>query len=76
MRYNKIPESIPAIAITVLMFGCSVNAVSQVPANKSQNWKSYASDKASSKYSPLDQVNATNFSDLTIAWKWERRTKK
>ena len=40
------------------------------------NWESYASDKASSKYSPLDQINAENFKDLTIAWKWESPDKK
>lgn len=31
-------------------------------------WLSYGGDNASSKYSPIDQVSADNFSDLEIAW--------
>jgi quinoprotein glucose dehydrogenase len=34
------------------------------------DWPSYAADKASSKYSPLDRIRADNFNRLTIAWKW------
>ena len=33
-------------------------------------WMSYAGDIGGSKYSPLDQIDATNFSDLEIAWQW------
>ena len=33
-------------------------------------WRSYAGDIAGTKYSPLDQINAENFSDLELAWDW------
>ena len=33
-------------------------------------WRSYAGDVKGTKYSPLDQIDATNFSDLEIAWRW------
>jgi quinoprotein glucose dehydrogenase len=33
-------------------------------------WSSYGGDKASSKYTPLDQVGADNFHRLQIAWTW------
>ena len=33
-------------------------------------WRNYAGDKGSSKYSPLDRVNRTNFSNLEVIWKW------
>ena len=33
-------------------------------------WRSYAGDPGSSKYSPLDQIDASNFADLTLAWSW------
>ena len=33
-------------------------------------WRSYAGDIAGTKYSPLDQINAENFSDLQLAWDW------
>ena len=34
-------------------------------------WRSYAGNIAGQKYSPLDQIDATNFSDLEIAWRWQ-----
>lgn len=35
------------------------------------DWPSYGGDNGSSKYTPLDQINAENVSDLTIAWSWD-----
>jgi quinoprotein glucose dehydrogenase len=32
-------------------------------------WKTYGADLASTRYSPLDQINKDNFSKLTIAWR-------
>ena len=34
-------------------------------------WRSYGGDLGSTKYSPLDQIDATNFQDLRLAWRWE-----
>ena len=33
-------------------------------------WRSYAGDIRGTKYSPLDQIDGSNFSDLEIAWEW------
>ena len=32
-------------------------------------WPTYGGDLASSRYSPLDQINAENFNDLEVAWR-------
>ncbi|HJZ64525.1 MAG TPA: pyrroloquinoline quinone-dependent dehydrogenase [Candidatus Acidoferrum sp.] len=37
--------------------------------SKSGEWPSYAADLAGTRYRPLDQINASNFSDLEIAWR-------
>jgi len=34
-------------------------------------WRYWGGDEASSRYSPLDQVDAGNFDDLEIAWRWK-----
>ncbi len=34
-------------------------------------WSTYGGDVGSTKYSPLDQVNADNFSNLEIVWRWQ-----
>jgi quinoprotein glucose dehydrogenase len=33
-------------------------------------WRSYGGDEASTRYSPLDQINRDNVKNLTIAWTW------
>ncbi|MDX1385354.1 MAG: PQQ-binding-like beta-propeller repeat protein, partial [Thermoanaerobaculia bacterium] len=34
-------------------------------------WPHYAGDQGSTRYSPLDQIDRHNFSQLEIAWRWE-----
>ena len=34
------------------------------------DWKAYASTPESTKYAPLDQIDAGNFSQLEVAWTW------
>jgi quinoprotein glucose dehydrogenase len=33
-------------------------------------WRVYGADKAGSKYSPLAQIDRSNFTDLKLAWRW------
>ena len=42
----------------------------QTYGTENGEWRSYAGDIAGTKYSPLDQIDAENFSDLEIAWEW------
>ena len=34
-------------------------------------WRVYGGDSGSTKYSPLDQINAENVSELEIVWRWK-----
>src|SRR5690348_13214773 len=36
---------------------------------KDTEWPSYAADLSGTRYRPLDQINASNFNDLEIAWR-------
>jgi quinoprotein glucose dehydrogenase len=36
---------------------------------KDTEWPTYAADLRGTRYRPLDQINATNFKDLEIAWR-------
>ena len=38
---------------------------------KDTEWPTYAADLAGSKYRPLDQINASNFNKLEIAWRFK-----
>jgi len=41
------------------------------PGTKNGEWPAYGADLAHTKYSPLDQINADNFSKLEIAWRFK-----
>ena len=54
------------------MFGLVTALASAVPlsaAGQQGEWRAYAADKASTKYSPLDQVDAESVHDLRVAWR-------
>jgi quinoprotein glucose dehydrogenase len=38
-----------------------------------KTWSSWAGDPESTRYAPLDQIDATNFSRLHVAWTWASR---
>ncbi len=38
---------------------------------KDSEWPTYGADLANSKYRPLDQINASNFSKLEVAWRFK-----
>ena len=41
------------------------------PRAKDGEWPTYAADLAGSRYRPLDQINAANFSKLEVAWRFK-----
>ena len=43
-------------------------ASSVVPAAE---WRTYGADLASTRYLPLDQINAANFNTLEVAWRFK-----
>src|SRR5436189_6430866 len=44
---------------------------SAAPADHDTEWPTYGADLANSKYRPLDQINAANFSKLEVAWRFK-----
>jgi quinoprotein glucose dehydrogenase len=38
---------------------------------RGHEWRSYGSDLANTRYSPLDQINAGNFNKLEVAWRFK-----
>src|ERR1043165_2998803 len=42
-----------------------------LPSTKNGEWPMYTADLRGSKYSPLDQINASNFSKMEVAWRFK-----
>lgn len=57
------------LALGVLLAALSLVACGERVAPDVE-WRSYASVPESTKYSPLDQIDASNFGELEVAWKW------
>ena len=41
------------------------------PSTKNGDWTHYTGDVHGTRYSPLDQINAGNFKDLEVAWRFK-----
>ncbi|HET9369759.1 MAG TPA: PQQ-binding-like beta-propeller repeat protein [Vicinamibacterales bacterium] len=49
----------------------SAQGQSLVRGNAPGEWRYWGGDAWSSRYSPLDQINASNFGNLQVAWEWK-----
>jgi glucose dehydrogenase len=58
---------------TGLVAGCALMALTASAQfhPKNTEWPSYNADLAGSRYRPLDQINASNFSKLEVAWRFK-----
>src|SRR6266550_3879215 len=56
------------VIVLVAMLATSATGQSGAPNGE---WKTYGGDLGNTRYSPLDQVNATNFGKLEVAWRFK-----
>ncbi|MBZ5560336.1 MAG: PQQ-binding-like beta-propeller repeat protein [Acidobacteriia bacterium] len=59
-----------ATLVTLLAVRASSQAAG-MPSTRNGDWTHYTADMRGSKYSPLDQVNGTNFNKLEVAWRFK-----
>jgi quinoprotein glucose dehydrogenase len=84
---GKLIRFLPVVAVLAVaagwyaplhLSGQQVQSLQQVagqypaqPSTASGEWPMYTADLRGSKYSPLDQINASNFSKLEVAWRFK-----
>jgi quinoprotein glucose dehydrogenase len=56
---------------SVLLLAMSALPLAGQQRTASRDWPTYGGDLRSTRYSPLDQINAGNFKDLEIAWRFK-----
>jgi quinoprotein glucose dehydrogenase len=59
------------VPIACLLIWVTLPAIGQSGGAANTEWRSYGADLANTRYSPLDQVNAGNFKNLEIAWRFK-----
>src|SRR5258705_11936868 len=66
----------PRLFVAALFLGLSALAgpsaqQGSAPSTANGEWPSYAADLHSTHYSPIDQISASNFNTLDVAWRFK-----
>ena len=64
-----VPAAVLLVAAYAWVSPLVSGQASPMPSTANGEWPMYTADLRGSKYSPLDQINATNFSKLEVAWR-------
>ena len=64
LRRFAVVSSSAAIAL-------AIDSLSAQQGATGGEWRSYAGDLGATKYSPLTQIDATNFGALKVVWRWQ-----
>src|SRR6516162_2768640 len=59
----------PAASWALAIFFLLSSAASPQSRPKNTEWPTYAADLAGTRYRPFDQIHASNFNDLEVAWR-------
>ena len=62
---------LPHWASLVLVVRAAAATVSGQQGAKNGEWRAWAGDTGATRYAPLDQINAGNFSKLEVAWRFK-----
>src|ERR1035437_6628066 len=72
-------KTLKAAAVVVAVVGAGVvwttvrttGQAGTMPSTKNGDWTHYTADMRGTKYSPLDQINASNFNKMEVAWRFK-----
>ena len=72
-RIGMAVFGVAAVAVAILVQAGQSSAVqgaARVRGNVPGEWRYWGGDAWSTRYSSLDQINASNFGSLEVAWQW------
>src|SRR5688572_9985164 len=67
-RHARFARRLTPVLIVLAWLPTSVSAQY---GTKNGEWRTWAGDLAATRYAPLDQINAGNFSKLEVAWRFK-----
>ena len=68
LRISRYPSLLVALVVALTWTVVGVHGQSGA---KNGEWRWYGGDAGHTRYSPLNQIDATNFSKLTVAWRFK-----
>jgi len=71
-RFLRIASALVLVVIGLFSLrpGLSGQATGQ-PSTRNGDWPHYTADMRGTRYSPLDQINGSNFNQLEVAWRFK-----
>ena len=70
--HAPIFRTLVLLSLSGVFLGSAADGAAQLGPTGGE-WPAYGGDLASTRYSPLDQINASNVGELEIAWRWSAR---
>src|SRR5262245_26520642 len=58
----------PTLVILISLIACAAHAQQ---GTRNGEWHFWGGDAGSTRYAPLDQINAANAKTLEVAWRWQ-----
>ena len=71
VAFRAVPVAVLLIALAAWVSPRLAGQSTGQPSTKNGEWPHYTADLRGSKYSPLDQINASNFSKMEVAWRFK-----
>src|SRR6516225_879249 len=71
IRGGRTPEVTMSRAIVIAVLVAGTAHVAAQSGATNGEWRTYGGDLGNTRYSPLDQINAANFSTLEVAWRFK-----
>src|SRR5450759_5659106 len=70
LKYTAPAVAAIAVGVVWMTVGTS-SQTSSMPSTKNGDWTHYTGDARGTRYAPLDQINASNFNQLEVAWRFK-----
>jgi glucose dehydrogenase len=73
MPRPKIRTALASLSLAsgLLLLTTGVSGQNGQPSTRNGEWPHYSADLKGTRYSPLDQINASNFNRLEVAWRFK-----
>src|SRR4051812_50011642 len=71
-RFRRLASALVLVLLTVVYFKQGLRGqTSGQPSTRNGDWPHYTADMKGTRYSPLDQINRSNFNQLEVAWRFK-----
>jgi quinoprotein glucose dehydrogenase len=70
-RFVLSVTAVAVAGIVLMPHATGQSGAAAKPSTKNGEWPFYTADEKGSKYSPLDQINGSNFNKLEVAWRFK-----